>query len=133
MRKLIAALCLALVAGGCGESVFETRTDYFIGVEDVIVPEEISMGEALRVQFVGEIGPTTCHRFLDILTNASPTQLEIVLVGRYEASQRVQCRTMPQLLTEEHDYVHESAMTDPFRVIFIQPSGEQVERTVRVR
>lgn len=133
MRALIAALALVLAASACRESTFHNRSDFTIHVNEVIVPDSIAPGDALRIEFVGDVGPSSCHSFRDILFLATANQLELELIGTFEVRGGEQCQSVPTRLTPEHAFVHEEAMNDPFQVILYQPDGTTIERQVTVR
>jgi hypothetical protein len=132
MRVLLAAAVLLLVAG-CKATTFHDQMDFGIQVQGIVMPEEIAAGQPLTIRFLGEVGPTTCHRFLEFRSESTGSRLNIAAIGRYQASPGVRCEPIPTFLTEEHTYRHTGPMSDPFRVVVYQPDGPPIDREVRVR
>jgi hypothetical protein len=118
-------LGMALAATACDPFSAE---DFVIRVTEVAAPDTIAAGQPLEVRFFGLIGADQCARLRDVERRTAPGLLEVRFHGRREGSM---CLQMPSQL--EHREVVQPPLQDPFTIRVLQPVGEPLERTVRVR
>lgn len=129
--RLLLALAL-LGAAGCEPATYSHWQEYGIHVAEIEHPDTVALGQPFTVRFFGEIGPTTCHRFLQFVQEATPAQLEVALVGRLEIGGQTQCNETPRMLGPDATITVSNAASGEYRIIVYQPDNTTLEGTVVV-
>jgi hypothetical protein len=130
-RALATMLAVAAVAA-CEPATYAHWQAYPITVEAIEHPEVVPVGEPFTIRFLGEAGPTSCHRFFEFVTETTPAQLEVALVGRFELNAGTQCVEVPTLLGPNESITVRDAAVGEYRIIVYQPNGTTLEGTVLV-
>lgn len=123
-----AALLLGACLTGCGILGLGDE-EYLIRVDSLSVPHTVGPQDSIPVHVFGWVGPDGCHSFSHFQVKKTPPRARIGVWG--EESHGGDCTMAPVELDQVH--ILRPPFTDPFLVAIRQPSGLNLEATVRIR
>ena len=125
--RVLSLLVLGGTQIGCGITDPEFR-EFRVRVDNLSVPAVVSLQDSILVRMEGTIGPNTCHQFSHFEVNATESKVRITVI----ATEHLGMACGQAFVELDEVYVAHPPFLDPFTVAIRQPTGPDLEKTVRV-
>ena len=119
---------IAIVAGLTGCDSFGPERIVVLPISELTAPATIVEGTTLVAQVTVQFGG--CRSFERIETTRATGKLTFRAIGRDGSGPNVNCPD--DIRTQTVELRTDGPFTDPFVVVGVQPSGDEIRRTVRL-
>jgi len=130
-KTILFSFLLLLIFTSCKDQ-FEPEFDFFlIDIEEIEMPEIITVKTSFDMKFYGTIGTNGCHKFHEFKTSAKENEITVEVFGKISRTANVCTAVIVPLDGEILNYMIEDK--GDYTILVKQPDNSFFEKNISVQ